>query len=230
MEIVTIILNSRKTVTLYPVKAPFKKVDLCNSISIIFKYKNMQKTLISSLIIASLFTLTSCKKEIPTPEAIINDAVESSVQLDTVAAKKAIEVEKEKLSKPYNEQENAQAKINELITKAKLEGKNVFVQAGGNWCIWCLRFNDFVQNNQELKTIVDANYLYYHLNYSTKNKNKEVFEKYAPNAKSLGYPFFFVINGEGEVTNVFGSGDLEADKSYDVEKVKQMFLDNFLKK
>lgn len=190
----------------------------------------MQRKFISSLLIAYLFVLTSCKKEMPTPQITTNDTVKSSVQIDTVAAKKAVEAEKEKLSKPYNEQEDAQAKLNELIAKAKAEGKNVFVQAGGNWCIWCLRFNDFVQNNQELKTIVDANYLYYHLNYSTKNKNKEVFEKYAPNAKSLGYPFFFVINGEGEVTNVFGSGDLEADKSYDIEKVKQMFLDNSQKK
>lgn len=190
----------------------------------------MQKTLISSLLIASLFALTSCKKEVATPESLTKNTVETTIEVDTAAAKKAIETEKEKLSKPYNEQEDAQAKLNELIAKAKAEGKNVFVQAGGNWCIWCLRFNDFVQNNQELKTIVDANYLYYHLNYSTKNKNKEVFEKYAPNAKSLGYPFFFVINGEGEVTNVFGSGDLEADKSYDIEKVKQMFLDNSQKK
>lgn len=190
----------------------------------------MQKTLISSLLITSLLTLTSCKKEVTTPEHTTTIPVETTVELDTVATKKAVESEKEKLSKPYNEQEDAQTKLNELIVKAKLEGKNVFVQAGGNWCIWCLRFNDFVQKNQELKNIVDANYLYYHLNYSTKNKNKEVFQKYAPNAKNLGYPFFFVINGKGEVTNVFGSGDLEADKSYDIEKVKQMFLDNAPKK
>lgn len=186
----------------------------------------MQKTHLFSILIVFLFMLTSCKKEVASSEPTTTIPVATTTTLDTVAAKKAIAAEKEKLSKPYNEEEDAQAKLNELIAQAKLEGKHVFVQAGGNWCIWCLRFNDFVQNNQELKTIVDANYLYYHLNYSTKNKNKEVFSKYTPDAKSLGYPFFFVLNGNGEVTRVFGSGDLEAKKSYDTEKVKQMFLDN----
>ncbi len=189
----------------------------------------MQKTIITALLIASLVAFNSCKKETPA-EPATTTPVDATVQVDTVAAKKAIEAEKETLSKPYNEQEDAQAKLNELIAKAKLEGKNVFVQAGGNWCIWCLRFNDFVQKNSELKSVVDANYLYYHLNYSTKNKNKEVFTKYAPDAKGLGYPFFFVINGEGVVTNIFGSGDLESGKSYDTQKVKQMFLDNAPKK
>ncbi len=190
----------------------------------------MRKTLISAVLLFSVLVLSSCKKEIETPETTTTIPADTTVEVDTVAAKKAVEAEKEKLSKPYNEQEDAQAKLNELIAQAKTEGKNVFVQAGGNWCIWCLRFNDFVQNNQELKTIVDKNYLYYHLNYSTKNKNKAVFDKYAPDSKSLGYPFFFVIDGNGTVTSILASGDLEAGKSYDVEKVKQLFLDHIAKK
>ncbi|MBW3519963.1 thioredoxin family protein [Flavobacterium sp. NKUCC04_CG] len=190
----------------------------------------MRKILISSALLVSVLLLSNCKKEVPSVEPTTTVEADTIIQVDTVAAKKAVEAEKETLSKPYNEQEDAQARLNELIAEAKIQGKNVFVQAGGNWCIWCLRFNDFVQNNQELKNLVDKNYLYYHLNYSTKNKNKAVFDKYAPDSKGLGYPFFFVINGEGVVTNIFASGDLEAGKSYDVEKVRQLFLSNISKK
>ncbi|WP_430612633.1 thioredoxin family protein [Flavobacterium sp. JP2137] len=186
----------------------------------------MKKFLITTAILALLSTVFSCKKE----NTSTNTSVDTSVQIDTLKAKKEVEAEKEKLSKPYNEQEDAQAKLDELIATAKASGKNVFVQAGGNWCIWCLRFNDFIQNNPELKAVVDANYLYYHLNYSTKHKNKAVFDRYVPNAKDLGYPFFFVINGQGEVINTIASGDLEAGKSYDFQKVKQLFLDHAPKK
>jgi hypothetical protein len=53
-------------------------------------------------------------------------------------AKKKAEEEKAALPKPYNETENAEAKIAELVKKAEKENKNVMIQAGGNWCIWCL--------------------------------------------------------------------------------------------
>ena len=107
-------------------------------------------------------------------------------------AKKKAEEEKAALPKPYNETENAEAKIAKLIKKAKKEHKNVMIQAGGNWCIWCLRFNNFVQTTPELKTLVDNNYVYYHLNFSPKNKNEKVFAKYGNPGEKYGYPVFIV--------------------------------------
>lgn len=149
---------------------------------------------------------------------------------NAATGKVAVEQEKETFSKPYNEEEDADAKLTQLIAKAKKEGKNVFVQAGGNWCIWCLRFNDFVQKDKDIKAVVDKNYVYYHLNYTTKNKNAKAFEKYAPQGQKLGYPFFIVINGKGQTTKVMASGDLESGKSYDAAKVKKMFVENAPKK
>ncbi|WP_121965036.1 thioredoxin family protein [Myroides sp. N17-2] len=151
-------------------------------------------------------------------------------KVEKTAVKEAVQQEKEALPKPYDELEDADAKLTKLIAQAKKEGKNVFVQAGGNWCIWCLRFNDFVQKDKDIKTIVDKNFVYYHLNYTAKNKNAKAFEKYAPEGQKLGYPFFIVINGQGKTTNVIASGDLESGKSYDVAKVKKLFLDNVAKK
>ncbi len=189
----------------------------------------MKKIALSVLVISGL--LLSCKKNIePETDSVNQTETQTTQEVDTVALKKMLEAEKEKLTKPYNEEEDAQANIDMLVKQAKKEGKYVFIQAGGNWCIWCLRFNDFVQNNPELKSIVDSNYLYYHLNYSQKNKNKEVFSKYIENTNGLGYPFFFVLNENGDMINLITSGDLEDGKSYDVEKVKAMFLENAPKK
>ncbi len=71
---------------------------------------------------------------------ISNAQTTSEADAAKLEAKKKAEEEKAALPKPYNETENAEAKIAELIKKAKKEHKNVMIQAGGNWCIWCLRF------------------------------------------------------------------------------------------
>lgn len=89
------------------------------------------------------------------------------VQADSTAIleakKKAAAEEKAKLPKPYDDKENAELKIAELVKQAKVENKNIMLQAGGNWCIWCLRFDKYVQTTPELKSVVDQNYIYYHL-------------------------------------------------------------------
>lgn len=133
--------------------------------------------------------------------------------------------EKEALPKPYHPEEDAYKKINELLVLAKKENKNIFIQAGGNWCGWCLRFNYFVQNVPELKKILDDNYLYYHLNYSAENKNEKVFRKYTDLEKRYGYPFFIILSSSGKLLHVQESGIFEAGKGYQVEKVR-----NFLEK
>lgn len=126
---------------------------------------------------------------------------------------------KEKLEKPYKPADDAQASINALLVKAKRENKNIILQAGGNWCIWCLRFNDYITKTKEIKNVIDANFLYYHLNFSPDNKNEAVFAKYAPDGKSLGYPFFIVLDKNDNVLKLQESGSLESGKGYDKLKV-----------
>ena len=139
------------------------------------------------------------------------------------AKKKAAAEEKAKLPKPYNATENAEAKISELVKKAKAENKNIILQAGGNWCIWCLRFNNYVQTTPELKEIVDKNYLYYHLNYSPENKNEKVFAKYDNPGAKFGYPVFVVLDQNGKMIHTQDSAVLEEGKGYSKEKVKAFF-------
>ncbi|MCQ4034450.1 thioredoxin family protein [Kaistella montana] len=139
------------------------------------------------------------------------------------ANKKRAAEEKAKLPKPYNATENAEAKIAELVKKAKAENKNIILQAGGNWCIWCLRFNNFVQTTSELKEVVDENYLYYHLNYSPENKNEKVFAKYDNPGAKFGYPVFVVLDQDGKMIHTQDSAVLEEGKGYSKEKVKEFF-------
>ena len=144
-------------------------------------------------------------------------------ELDAEAKKKAAVEEKAKLPKPYDANANAEKDIENLIAKAKKENKNIILQAGGNWCIWCLRFNQYVQTTPELKTIVDKNYLYYHLNYSPENKNEKVFAKYGNPGAKYGYPVFIVLDKNGKQIHTQDSAVLEEGKGYGFEKVKTFF-------
>lgn len=139
------------------------------------------------------------------------------------AKKKAALAEKAKLPKPYDAKANAEKDIENLIAKAKKEKKNIILQAGGNWCIWCLRFNQYVQTTPELKKLVDDNYLYYHLNYSPDNKNEKVFGKYGNPGDKFGYPVFIILDQNGKMIHVQQSDVLEDGKGYSLEKVKEFF-------
>lgn len=139
-------------------------------------------------------------------------------------AKKKAGEEKAKLPKPYDPKADAQKDISKLIAQAKKEGKNIMIQAGGNWCIWCLRFNNFVQTTPELKELVDKNYVYYHLNYSPDNKNEKAFAKYIDIKEKQAYPFFIVLDKNGKVLHVLkDSSVLEEGKGYGLDKVKDFF-------
>ena len=139
------------------------------------------------------------------------------------AKKKAAAEEKAKLPKPYDPKADAQADINKLVAQAKKEGKNIMIQAGGNWCIWCLRFNQYVQTTPELKKMVDKNYLYYHLNYSPDNKNEKVFSQYGNPGEKFGYPVFIVLDKNGKMIHIQQSDVLEEGKGYSLEKTKEFF-------
>ena len=131
--------------------------------------------------------------------------------------------EKQALTKPYREEDNAELEIQKLVKQAQKENKNIILQAGGNWCIWCLRFNNFVKTTPELNKIVDENFLYYHLNFSPKNKNEKVFAKYGNPGEKFGYPVFIILDKNGKQIHTQSSEVFEEGKGYSLEKVKSFF-------
>lgn len=131
--------------------------------------------------------------------------------------------EKQALPKPYREEDNAEIEIQKLVKLAQKENKNIILQAGGNWCIWCLRFDNFVKTTPELKKIVDESFLYYHLNFSPKNKNEKVFAKYGNPGEKFGYPVFIILDKNGKQIHTQSSEVFEEGKGYSLEKVKTFF-------
>ena len=125
----------------------------------------------------------------------------------------------------YKPEENAKAEIAKAVKEAKASGKNVLIEIGGNWCIWCARFNDFVHNDKSLDSLVNSNYVIYHLNHSKENKNTKLLAKYKF-PQRFGFPVFLILNDEGDLIHTQSSWYLEdGKKSYDKEKVTAFFSD-----
>jgi thiol:disulfide interchange protein len=165
------------------------------------------KKLILSLALASLFSVTAFAQEKP------------------ATAKEAVHI--------YNPQANAQADIDAAVAKAAKLNKNVLVQVGGNWCIWCIRFHDLVNKTPELNKYLNDNFEWVLVNYSPEVKNTAALTKLG-NPGRFGYPVFVVLNGKGEVLHIQDSGYLERDQDesktegpgHSVKKI-QAFLKNW---
>lgn len=136
--------------------------------------------------------------------------------------KNALSEEKAALPKPYNPKEDAEKKLKTLTQKAEKENKKILVQVGGNWCIWCLRFHQFVQQTPDLKNIVDKHYLYYHLNHSPENKNEKILKSLG-NPEKYGFPVLVVLDRKGKLIHTQDTSVLEEGKGYSLEKVKDFF-------
>lgn len=122
----------------------------------------------------------------------------------------------------YKPSENAAELIAKAVAEANAQGKHVLIQVGGNWCIWCARFNDFVNTNASLDSSLKVNYVVYHLNYSKENKNSAVLAKYRF-PQRFGYPVLLVLNGKGELIHTQDTSYLEEGKSYSTRKVFEFF-------
>ena len=127
--------------------------------------------------------------------------------------------------KLYKPEEKAEQEIDRAVKKAKAEGKQVFIQIGGNWCIWCARFNDFVSNDPKIDSILKAAFVVYHMNYSKENFNAKLLTKYGY-PQRFGFPVFLILDGAGKLIHTQNSWYLEdGKKSYDRDKVMAFFRD-----
>ncbi|RYD72283.1 MAG: thioredoxin family protein [Sphingobacteriales bacterium] len=122
----------------------------------------------------------------------------------------------------YDPAADAARDLEYTIMVAKSQNKHVLIQAGGNWCIWCLRFEDFVKKDSSLSNVIQKNYIVYHLNWSKENENKKIFAKYGF-PQRFGFPVFIILNGKGERIHTQQSDYLEEGKSYSTAKVKAFF-------
>jgi thioredoxin-related protein len=122
----------------------------------------------------------------------------------------------------YNPEADAKTDISAAVKKASKEGKHVFLQIGGNWCPWCVKFHRFVDGDLEIKKFVEDNFEVVKVNYDQKNKNEAVLSELGF-PQRFGFPVFVILDGKGNRIHTQNSAYLEKDKSYNRELVLQFF-------
>jgi thioredoxin-related protein len=125
-------------------------------------------------------------------------------------------------TKLYNPYANVDKDVKAAIAKAKKEKKQVMLQIGGNWCVWCYRFNSFVQLDSSLKKLLNDNYVVYHLNHSKENKNLGYLKKLGF-PQRFGLPVIVILDADGNRIHTQDTSLLEKGNGYDAAKVKSFF-------
>ncbi len=126
-------------------------------------------------------------------------------------------------TKIYDPALNAESDIASAVKKARAENKHVLLQAGGNWCSWCIEFNKFTHNNGSIDSLLSKCFVVYHLNYSKENENKAVFAKYGY-PQRFGFPVFIILDENGNRMHTQNSEYLEQGRSYNKQKVFEFLL------
>jgi len=134
-------------------------------------------------------------------------------------ASQAQESIREKL---YDTTANPQADIKKAIVLAKKEHKNILLQVGGNWCIWCKRFHQTVAGNDTLNKLMQENYVVVHVNYDQYNKQAAIW-KTLGYPQRFGFPVFVILDENGKQIHTQNSAYLEEGKGYNNEKIAEFF-------
>jgi len=118
----------------------------------------------------------------------------------------------------YDPSDDAKTEIAKAVKKAEIEGKHVFLQIGGNWCGWCLIFDEKINSDGTLRTFMENNFIVYHVNYSPENKNVDVLASLGF-PQRFGFPVFVILDGKGNRIHTQNSVYLEEGKGHSSSKI-----------
>jgi len=120
----------------------------------------------------------------------------------------------------YNPDADASANIATAVAKAKVENKHVLLQVGGNWCSWCIKLHGFMDEDPQIDSLLQVDYIRVMVNYSKENKNEAIMKE-LNYPQRFGFPVLVILDENGHRIHTQDSWYLEKDKSYDKEKVVQ---------
>ncbi len=120
--------------------------------------------------------------------------------------------------KLYTPEADASAAINRGITLAKSENKHLFIQIGGNWCPWCLKFHKFCSADSQIDSLMSKNFVVIKVNYSKENRNLETLKR-LEFPQRFGFPVFVILDANGKRIHTQSSAYLEEGESYSKKRV-----------
>ena len=112
----------------------------------------------------------------------------------------------------FDPSRDAAADVAHAIALANAQGKHVIVDVGGEWCSWCHVLDRFIAGNADVRSLLDAKYVWVKVNYSKANRNEALLARWP---KVAGYPHLFVLDAGGRLLHSQDTGRLESGNGYD---------------
>lgn len=100
--------------------------------------------------------------------------------------------------------------------EAQKSGKNIMLEVGGNWCIWCHIMHKFFDQHAELKRYRDDNYVVVPVNWSEETPNEKFLSQFP---KVAGYPHLFILDANGKLLRSQNTAELEEGRGYNLNKM-----------
>jgi thiol:disulfide interchange protein len=79
-------------------------------------------------------------------------------------------------------------------TVAMRTHRNLLLDVGGNWCVWCLVLDRALREDPALNRLLAAGYVIVHVNVSPENPNRSFMARFPA---ATGYPFLIVLSPDG---------------------------------
>lgn len=119
-------------------------------------------------------------------------------------------------NKLFDPNQNPSLGIQRAVQRARLEKKNLLIEVGADWCVWCHRLETFIVSNPELHLLRSRHYIHMRLFSGEGGNLPDVFNKLPP---FDGIPHFFVYDSQGNLLHSQHTEPFEVGESYDYNKV-----------
>lgn len=116
----------------------------------------------------------------------------------------------------YDAKRDAAKDIAAAVKEAQRTNKNILLEVGGKWCVWCGYLDKFFAENRTIRQYRDEKFIMVKINYSPENKNQAVISKYG---KVAGYPHIFVLDPSGKLLYSEDTSKLEQGRGYNLTAI-----------
>lgn len=120
----------------------------------------------------------------------------------------------------YHPEANAMSEIDSVVAIAKVADRHVLIIIGGNWCKWCRMFDKWSRETTRVDSLISANFVTLHVNYSKENKNPATMQRLGY-PQRFGFPVFIILDGMGNRLHTQNTAYLEEGEGYSEKKVTE---------
>jgi thiol:disulfide interchange protein len=116
----------------------------------------------------------------------------------------------------YSAARDPEADLKLAIAKATQAHRNILIDVGGDWCIWCHILDDYLARNREVGDAFAASFVILKINWDPKNPNSKFLSRYP---EIDGYPHFLILDSTGKFLKSQDTSPLEKRDSYNPKKM-----------